>query len=168
MNAAKAKPERKKADISGTPDDGVVLGLPDREGEPPIANNAEIQKSLASNAGDKNAKRSETNGAEVDLKIELSDADFSQDPNLNHLKEWATNKRETFPGGKELPQLDDSDDEFEDETQYEVAARDRAKLNYIYKKTYALVNHPLYNFIVFVLILFNTIVLASDDYPQSL
>jgi len=30
------------------------------------------------------------------------------------------------------------------------------------------VNHPLYNFIVFVLILANTIVLAADDYPQSL
>lgn len=49
-----------------------------------------------------------------------------------------------------------------------MAARDRSKTKYIYKKTYALVNHPLYNFLVFVLILFNTIVLASDDYPQSL
>jgi len=88
--------------------------------------------------------------------------------NVN-LNEWATNKRESFPGAKENPQLDsDSDSEFEDETQYEVAARDRSKTKNIYKWTYALVNHPLYNFIVFVLILFNTIVLASDDYPQSL
>ena len=97
------------------------------------------------------------------MQIDLSEADFSQDPNLN---EWTTNKREAFPGAKE--QLEDSDSEFEDETQYEVAARDRSKTNYIYKKTYALVNHPLYNFFVFLLILFNTIVLASDDYPQSL
>jgi hypothetical protein len=122
MNAAKAKPDSrvKKPDVSlETPNDGVVLGLPDREeGEPTIANNAEIQKTLAGNTADKNSKKSEVNpaGPEVDLKIELSDADFSQDPNLNNLKEWATNKRETFPGGKELPQLDDSDDEFEDET----------------------------------------------------
>jgi hypothetical protein len=49
-----------------------------------------------------------------------------------------------------------------------VAARDRSKKNCCYRKTYQLVNHPLYNFIVFVLILANTIVLALDDYPQSL
>lgn len=97
------------------------------------------------------------------MQIDLSEADFSQDPNLN---EWTTNKREAFPGAKE--QLEDSDSEFEDETQFEVTARDRSKTNYIYKKTYALVNNPLYNFFVFLLILFNTIVLASDDYPQSL
>lgn len=49
-----------------------------------------------------------------------------------------------------------------------MAARDRSKRNWLYRKTYDLVNHPLYNFIVFVLILANTIVLACDDYPQSL
>lgn len=31
-----------------------------------------------------------------------------------------------------------------------------------------MVNHPFYNFIIFMLILANTIVLAMDDYPQSL
>lgn len=79
MNAAKAKPDKreKKVEISDTPDDGVVLGLPDREGEPPIANNAEIQKSLAGNTGDKYSKTDGKPEADVDLRIELSDADFS-------------------------------------------------------------------------------------------
>ena len=75
-------------------------------------------------------------------------------------------KIEAFPEGQ--PDDEDSDSEFEDETQYEVNARDRSKRNWCYRKTYLLVNHPLYNFIVFVLILANTIVLALDDYPQSL
>ena len=32
---------------------------------------------------------------------------------------------------------------------------------------YNLVNQPIYNFVIFMLILANTIVLAMDDYPQS-
>ena len=31
-----------------------------------------------------------------------------------------------------------------------------------------MINHPFYNFIVFSLIISNTITLACDDYPQSL
>lgn len=47
------------------------------------------------------------------MKIELSDANFSQDANLN---DWITNKeRVAFPGVNE-EQLEDSDSEFEDET----------------------------------------------------
>lgn len=88
---------------------------------------------------------------------------ISKDEDDNALDEWNNNNYENFPGQNEDEV--DSDSEFEDETQYEVAARDRSKKNCCYGKTYALVNHPLYNFIVFVLILANTIVLASDDYP---
>lgn len=50
----------------------------------------------------------------------MSDADFSQmnpGDNVGNLGEWATNKRETFPGASEKqPDPLDSDSEFEDET----------------------------------------------------
>ena len=125
-----------------------------------IANNAEIKKELRSK--DANSANEKPKVDEVNIKIDLSEDEFSQDANLN---EWITNKKETHP---DFEQQLDSDSEFEDETRYEIAARDRSKTKFIYKKVYALINHPIYNFIVFILILANTIVLAVDDYPQSL
>ena len=125
--------------------------------EPSIANNAEIKKELRSK--EMNAAYSKPKVDEVNHKIDLSEAEFSQDANLN---EWITNKKETNP---DFEQQLDSDSEFEDETRYEIAARDRSKTKLIYKKVYALINDPFYNFIVFMLILANTIVLAVDDYP---
>jgi hypothetical protein len=128
--------------------------------EPTIANNAEIKKELRSK--DAKLANEKPKVDEVNIKIDLSEDEFSQDANLN---EWITNKKETHP---DFEQQLDSDSEFEDETRYEIAARDRSKTKFIYRKVYALINHPIYNFIVFVLILANTIVLAVDDYPQSL
>ena len=118
-----------------------------------IQNNAEIS----------HQKSQRVQNVQVEKPVEqpqlnISEADFNDDD----LDEFAN--KEKFPGEVE----DDSDEEFEDETQYEIAARDRSKKNKCYLKTYDLINDPFYNFVVFMLILANTIVLALDDYPQSL
>jgi membrane-associated HD superfamily phosphohydrolase len=54
------------------------------------------------------------------------------------------------------------------ETEHETLARLRSdKSNCLVKFFYKLVTHHFFNFIIFCLIIFNTVVLASDDYPQS-
>lgn len=138
------------------------------EAETKIANNAEIIKKLTNEREDEEKAKKEAEAKrEADEKkvLQISQEDIPE----ADVDEWATNKKESFPGQEDAVDDDVEDSsEFEDETQYEVAARDRSKRNCCYKFTYALVNHPFYNFIVFVLILANTITLALDDYPQSL
>lgn len=60
------------------------------------------------------------------------------------------------------------EDDYEDEDENEIAARIRSKKNCFYRSVYLFVTHPVYNFIVFVLILVNTVVLAVDDFPQTI
>ena len=61
-----------------------------------------------------------------------------------------------------------SEDLFNDkETAYELASRLRSQKNAFYTNLYNFVMNPLYYLIIFLLILGNTITLASDDYPQS-
>jgi len=87
--------------------------------------------------------------------------------NEQSLNDFRTNRKENFPEEKQQVEAEESD-EFENETIYEIYARERSEKNFFYKKIYAMINHPFYNFIVFSLIISNTITLACDDYPQSL
>lgn len=70
---------------------------------------------------------------------------------------------------KELDEDEDEDnEEYEDEDDNDIAARLRSKKFCLYRAFYLMVTHPVYNFIVFMLILVNTVILAIDDFPQSI
>jgi hypothetical protein len=56
---------------------------------------------------------------------------------------------------------------WEGEELYECKSRLRAEQNCLYGTFYALVTAPMFNLVIFLLIIFNTVVLAIDDYPQS-
>ena len=57
--------------------------------------------------------------------------------------------------------------EFSDEDANEIAARIRSRKNCFFRTFFLLVTNPTYNFAVFIIILINTVVLAIDDFPQS-
>lgn len=63
---------------------------------------------------------------------------------------------------------DEDNEEYEDEDDNDIAARLRSKKFCLYRAFYLMVTHPVYNFIVFMLILVNTVILAIDDFPQSI
>jgi len=54
------------------------------------------------------------------------------------------------------------------ESLWDTQARHRAdRGSILIRFFYRIVTHHFFNFIIFMLIIFNTVVLASDDYPQS-
>lgn len=63
--------------------------------------------------------------------------------------------------------MENEDEDEEPETKYERAARLRSKKTIFYTYLYNIVMNPFYNIAVFLLIIGNTIVLASNSYPQS-
>jgi len=59
----------------------------------------------------------------------------------------------------------DQVEEYDDEDENDIAARARSNKNALYRFMYVIVTNPMYNFVVFCLILMNTVVLAIDDFP---
>jgi hypothetical protein len=67
--------------------------------------------------------------------------------------------------GKSQKEDDLEQTDFSDEDDNEIASRIRSRKNCIFRGFYLMVTNPAYNFAVFVLILANTVVLATDDFP---
>ena len=125
----------------------------------------------------KKRPQANSNDANPPAKISVEDVRKSKTPKANEVsissfeeqeeKEAEIKIREVF---KEEVRVDllTSEDLFDDrETAFELAARLRSRKNAFYTHLYNLVMNPLYNLIIFLLILGNTITLASDGYPQS-
>jgi hypothetical protein len=51
------------------------------------------------------------------------------------------------------------------EAEHDRAARDRSMENALYRCLYVIVASHQFNFVIFMMIIFNTVVLAIDDYP---